>query len=382
MKRRSLSLILASGIISGMFSAAAGAVGYKFNTANGNLLVHEVNIMAGENVVNPASSDDIYLALSASETKTQRFVFEVAEDVLQENMVDPGNDVRAKWLGAGSIQSPNKNKEDDYNVIARLRRGNNAIAIRVIKGEHMRIAADGTVVRPIIVEFVANTVVRDTAVEGVLKIASPRKAQEIYFHGVVAKSGAIEVDVTEEQTIPSGYRYAKESINAIRSNGDNDEFIMNVLPTGTRNAEPITITVEKAKTMKAGNQVIKAEVYEDDEAETHYAYAHDIRNDVAVFDVSIISTGKVKYDIPVEVIAAELGGLEEGARVHIYVFNKEDSIADKARHIEGGVINGKIVFVEDPAQFTREDDEVFLISKYELNIEEAPEVLGAATEDA
>ena len=112
----------------------------------------------------------------------------------------------------------------------------------------MRIAAD-KVVRPIIVEFVANTVVRDIAVEGVLKIASPRRAQEIYFHGVVAKNDAIEVDTTEEQTIPSGC------------------------------------------------------------------------------------------------------------------------------HIEGRVINGKIVFVEDPAQFTREDDEVFLISKYELNIEEAPEVL-------
>ena len=236
MKKRSLSLILASGIILGMFSAAAGAVGYRFNTPNGNLLVHEVNIVAGENVVNPASSEDINLALSASETKTQRFVFEVAEDVLEENMVDPGNDAWAKWLGAGSIQSPNKNKEDDYNVIANLRRGNNAIAIRVIKGEHMRIAADGTVVRPIIVEFVANTVVRDTAVEGVLKIASPRRTQEIYFHGVVAKNNAIEVDVTEEQTIPSGYRYAKESINAIRSNGDNDEFVMNILPTGTRNA--------------------------------------------------------------------------------------------------------------------------------------------------
>lgn len=366
MKKRSLSLILASGIISGMFSATAGAVGYKFNTANGNLLVHEVNIMAGENVVNPASSDDIHLALSASETKTQRFVFEVAEDVLKEIMENPSNDARAKWLGAGSIQIPNQNKEDDYDVIVSLKRGNNAMAVKVIKGEHTRIAADGTVVRPIIVEFVANTVVRDTAVEGVLKIASPRKVQEIYFYGVVAKSGAIEVDTTEEQTIPSGYRYAKESIDAIRSNGDNDEFVMNVLPTGTRIAEPITITVEKAKTMKAGNQVIKAEIYEDAEAEDNYAYAHDIRNDVAVFDVSIISTGKVKYDIPVEVTTAELGPLEEGARVHIYVFNKEDSIADEARHIKGRVINGKIVFVEDPAQFTREDDEVFLISKYEL----------------
>lgn len=191
MKRRSLSLILASGIISGMFSATAGAVGYKFNTANGNLLVHEVNIMAGENVVNPASSDDINLALSASETKTQRFVFEVAEDVLEENMVDPGNDAWAKWLGAGSIQSPNKNKEDDYNVIARLKKGCNAMAVRVIKGEHTRIAADGTVVRPIIVEFIANTVVRDTVVEGVLKITSPRETQKIYFYGVVVKSGAI-----------------------------------------------------------------------------------------------------------------------------------------------------------------------------------------------
>lgn len=121
-KRNNLSLILASAIISGMFSAAAGAVSYKFNTKVGNLLVHPVDNAAGRNTINPASNEAINLILSAGETRAQRFVFEVSEDVLEENMIDPADDVQARWMGAGSESKGRLNTEHDYDVNVMLKK--------------------------------------------------------------------------------------------------------------------------------------------------------------------------------------------------------------------------------------------------------------------
>ncbi|MBQ3876288.1 MAG: hypothetical protein II796_02005 [Oscillospiraceae bacterium] len=364
-KRNNLSLILASAIISGMFSAAAGAVSYKFNTEVGNLLVHPVDNAAGRNTINPASNEAINLILSAGETRAQRFVFEVSEDVLEENMIDPTDDVQARWMGAGSESKGRLNTEHDYDVNVMLKKGAGAVAVRVIKGEAAHDAANNQLVRPIIVEFVANTVRKDAVVDGVLKIRCAGKTQEILINGIITKGDAEDVDPIAEQTIPNGYTYTKENISMIRSTGYDDEFVMNVLPTGTSVKEPITIIVTKAKTMKAGSQVIKAEIYESDEASELYAPedAHGNKaNNVTVFNVGSIATGRVEYQIPVEVAAEELGDLEDGAKVYVYAFDEDTLVADETRYVQGRVIDGKIVFVEDPSKFAREDGEVFLIS--------------------
>ena len=83
---------------------------------------------------------------------------------------------------------------------------------------------------------------------------------------------------------------------------------------------------------------------------------------VAVFDMGSIAMGRVEYQIPVELAAEELGDLEDGARVYVYAFDEDTLFADETRYIQGRVIDGRIVFVENPAQLAREDGEVFLIS--------------------
>ena len=80
--KNNLSLILASTMVSGMFSAAVNATAYKFNSTTGNLAVHTVS---SKNVVALEDSDSISLALSASETPSQKFAFSVSDDVVNDN---------------------------------------------------------------------------------------------------------------------------------------------------------------------------------------------------------------------------------------------------------------------------------------------------------
>ena len=77
--KNNLSLILASTMVSGMFSAAVNAIAYKFNNTTGNLAVHAVS---SKNVVALEDSDNISLDLSASETPSQKFAFSVSDGVV------------------------------------------------------------------------------------------------------------------------------------------------------------------------------------------------------------------------------------------------------------------------------------------------------------
>lgn len=86
--KNNLSLILASTMVSGMFSAAVNAIAYKFNNTTGNLAVHAVS---SENVVVLEDSDDtISFELDPSndddDAPSQKFAFSVASDVVNENV--------------------------------------------------------------------------------------------------------------------------------------------------------------------------------------------------------------------------------------------------------------------------------------------------------
>lgn len=85
--KNNLSLILASTMVSGMFSAAVNAIAYKFNNTTGNLAVHAVS---SENVVVLEDSDDtISFELDPSnddDANSQKFAFSVASDVVNENV--------------------------------------------------------------------------------------------------------------------------------------------------------------------------------------------------------------------------------------------------------------------------------------------------------
>ena len=85
--KNNLSLILASTMVSGMFSAAVNAIAYKFNNTTGNLAVHAVS---SENVVALEDSDDtISFELDPSnddDANSQKFAFSVASDVVNENV--------------------------------------------------------------------------------------------------------------------------------------------------------------------------------------------------------------------------------------------------------------------------------------------------------
>ena len=186
--------------------------------------------------------------------------------------------------------------------------------------------------------------------------------------GAVPLGDTADFDPFVEQTIPNGYTYTKENIRMIRNVGDDNEFVMNVLPAGTSVEEPITIIVTKAKTMRAGSQVIRAEIHR-----SYGRYASSVNegnpnNNVIVFNVSNISTGRVEYLIPVESAAEGLGDLADGTRVYVYAFDeKNNSVTDETRYVQGRVRDGKITFTENPAQLAREDGEVFLISARKLH---------------
>lgn len=84
--KNNLSLILASTMVSGMFSAAVNAIAYKFNNTTGNLAVHAVS---SENVVVLEDSDDTIsfeLDPSNDDANSQKFAFSVASDVVNENV--------------------------------------------------------------------------------------------------------------------------------------------------------------------------------------------------------------------------------------------------------------------------------------------------------
>ena len=84
--KNNLSLILASTMVSGMFSAAVNAIAYKFNNTTGNLAVHAVS---SENVVILEDSDDTIsfeLDPSNDDANSQKFAFSVASDVVNENV--------------------------------------------------------------------------------------------------------------------------------------------------------------------------------------------------------------------------------------------------------------------------------------------------------
>ena len=180
--------------------------------------------------------------------------------------------------------------------------------------------------------------------------------------GAVPLGDTADFDPFVEQTIPNGYQYARETINMIRS-ADIDDFAINVLPTRTSVGEPITIIVGRARSMRVGNQIIRAEIHRSYGRYASSANEGNPNNNVIVFNVSNISTGRVEYLIPVESAAEGLGDLADGTRVYVYAFDeKNNSVADETRCVHGRVIDGKISFVEDPSKFAREDGEVFLIS--------------------
>lgn len=310
----------------------------------------------------------------------------------------------ATWLGAGAVKTSNLNKAGDYTVTVAFKKNANAVSVRKYTEDKVYLeSANGATVTPLMVEFVANTATKDTPVEGTLKIAGGKAVQEIPFSGTVSKNDSVEVDTAAEQTVPNGYTFAKDAVSSIRS-ADTEDFVINVLPTGTKVENPVSITLAKSKTMKTGAQKITAEISEDDSANALYA-AEDKNgkktNDVAIFTTNNISTGKVEYGIPVEVAKEELGELDNGAKVYVYLTTTEkleatkekkaaakkaeaaasanDGAVDSSRMIEGKVVDGKIVFTEDPSKISREDDEIFMLSKNKLSIEDAEEA--SAEED-
>lgn len=311
----------------------------------------------------------------------------------------------ATWLGAGAVKTSNLNKAGDYTVTVAFKKNANAVSVRKITEDkvYLENATTGATITPLMVEFVANTATKDIPVEGTLKIAGGKTVQEIPFSGTVSKNDSVEIDTAVEQTVPNGYTFAKDAVSSIRS-ADTEDFVINVLPTGTKVENPVSITLAKSKTMKTGAQKVTAEVSEDDNANALYA-AEDKNgkksNNVAIFSTGSISTGKVEYGIPVEVAKEELGDLENGAKVYVYLTTTEkleatkekkeaaqkaeakasanDGAVDSTKVIEGKVVDGKIVFTEDPSKISREDDEIFMISKNKLSIEDAEEA--SAEED-
>ncbi len=314
--------------------------------------------------------------------------------------------VASTWLGAGAVKTSNLNKAGDYTVTVAFKKNANAVSVRKITEDKVFLGGtNGATITPLMVEFVANTATKDTPIEGTLKIAGGKAVQEIPFSGTVSKNDSIEIDTAVEQTVPNGFTFAKDAVSSIRS-ADTEDFIINVLPTGTKVDKPVSITLAKSKTMKTGAQKVTAEISEDDNANALYA-AEDKNgkksNDVAIFTTGSISTGKVEYGIPVEAAKEELGELDNGARVYVYLTTAEkleatkakkaeakkaeaaasanDGAVDSTKVIEGKVVDGKIVFTEDPSKITREDGEVFMISKNKLNIEDAEEASAAEDEE-
>ena len=210
MRKKNLLLILATGLIFGMFSAAAGAVGYEFDKKDGNLLVYTVNKVEGKNTVNSESNDTINLSLSVGETGingVQRFVFEVSEDILKAYGIAPAEDAQARWLGAGSASNELLNGECDYSFKVDFKKGADAVAVKAFKAKAMIDPINGKQVQPIVVEFVANTVEKETLIEGTLKIIDismrKSKTQIIPISGKVYKENEILLELKDGEDIAS-----------------------------------------------------------------------------------------------------------------------------------------------------------------------------------
>ena len=197
MRKKNLLLILATGLIFGMFSAAAGAVGYNFSIPQGNLLVHDVDVDGENTIVTPVNDEVLGFLLNTTDRKTQRFAFEVSEGFLKRYGADIG-DEEAHWLGAGNAES---NTAEDYHFRVNFIRGAGTVLFKVIKGNSARIAANGKVVRPLIVEFTANTVPRATSVNGILEISGLGRTQRVPFFGIVSNKNVEDGKQTKTCTI-------------------------------------------------------------------------------------------------------------------------------------------------------------------------------------
>ena len=90
MRKKNLLLILATGLIFGVFSAAADAVGYNFSVLQGNLLVHDVDVDGENTIVTPGSDEVLGFVLNTTDRRTQRFAFEVLEGFLKGCGADIG----------------------------------------------------------------------------------------------------------------------------------------------------------------------------------------------------------------------------------------------------------------------------------------------------
>lgn len=95
--KNNLSLLLASTMVSGMFSAAVNATAYKFTTSTGNLRVYTVTQNANNKNIAAAAADAdaINLNLSAGSTATQRFMFAVKDEFLNGLAANDANEARA-----------------------------------------------------------------------------------------------------------------------------------------------------------------------------------------------------------------------------------------------------------------------------------------------
>lgn len=311
--------------------------------------------------------------------------------------------INIKWLGAGATKTTNLNRTDDYEVKASFSAGENAVAVRKVEDTKVYINDEnGEVVTLLAIEFVANTVAKDTPVKGTLKITSAGKTQEIPFSGTISKTGFIDINVGEDQTVPNGFTFTKDAVSAIRSSGTG-EFTINILPTGSKTGNPIVLTLENSKQMRTGARKVTAEVYEDDNANTLYAPEDkngDSKNDIALFKMNDISTGPVEVTIPLDLIGGEISEQDDGKTVIIYLTTEEklealkekkaaakkaeaqasasDGAVDSEQAIKGKIEGGNVVFTINPKKVNIEDDTIFMISKDKLNIEDAEE---ASTED-
>ena len=311
--------------------------------------------------------------------------------------------INIKWLGAGATKTTNLNRTDDYEVKASFSAGENAVAVRKVEDTKVYINDEnGEVVTPLIIEFVANTVAKDTPVKGTLKITSAGKTQEVPFSGTVSKTGSIDINVSEDQTVPNGFTFTKDAVSEIIKSGTG-EFTINILPTGSKTGNPIVLTLENSKQMRTGARKVTAEVYEDDNANTLYAPEDkngDSKNDIALFKMNDVSTGPVEVTIPLDLIGGKISEQDDGKTVIIYLTTEEklealkekkaaakkaeakasasDGAVDSEQAIKGKIEGGNVVFTINPKKVNIEDDTVFMISKDKLNIEDTE---GASDEE-
>ena len=124
--KNNLSLILASTMVSGMFSAAVNATAYKFNNTTGNLAVHAVS---SENVVDLDDNDDfISFELDPSNgTNSQKFAFSVSNDFINENAAKAtGNKMAAEAAIIQGLQAKAIAATEKLNAAAKAGVATNA----------------------------------------------------------------------------------------------------------------------------------------------------------------------------------------------------------------------------------------------------------------